>query len=106
MIGLLAMRMFNTRVRKYPFLPLSFGSSGLFSLRAGVSRGLHSVSLSIVISCVWVAWTVQCSSVCAGATLVGSNLDSAAHQLVCVTENFLGLSSFVVELVLYIALLE
>lgn len=49
---------------------------------------------------------VQGSSVCAGATLVGSNLNCAAHQLVCVTENFLGLSSFLVELVLYIALLE
>lgn len=59
-----------------------------------------------MITCVWVSWAVQGSSVRAGATPVGSNVDGAAHQLVCVTENFLGLSSFLVELVLYIDLLE
>lgn len=105
-IGLLAVRTFDTGIWKYPFLPLPFSSSGLFSLRSRVSLGLRSVSLSVVISCVWVSWAVQGSSVCAGATPVGSNLHGAAHQLVCVTESFLGLSSFLVELVLYIALLE
>lgn len=36
-IGLLAVRMFDTRIRKYPFLPLPVSSSGLFSLGWGVS---------------------------------------------------------------------
>lgn len=49
---------------------------------------------------------VKWSSVGSGVTVLGSNPGCAAHQLVYVTENFLGFSFSLFELVLYIAFLE